>query len=167
MLSEDRRRAKSTPSSGFTLIELVISVSIIALTLAFARPSFEQFNRVHRVKGAARQIYTMLQRARLAAIDENVKVTADFTEIDITSGTPGKLEIVYPQESSPADLDLSQESNFKGAYIGKVGSTIDVTFQPDGSADQNQSILIGHTEDPSIIYYITVLKGGGIRFSKG
>jgi len=153
-------------SAGFTFIELVIAVSIIALTLAFSGPSLEHFGRVQKAKGASRQIYSMLQRARLAAINENVTVMADFTEHDEDADNRGKLSIAFPESAGPTVLDLSLDNDLRGTYIEKKGASIDVTFQPDGSADHNQSLIVRHLDDTSIAYSVWVLKGGGIRLAK-
>jgi type IV fimbrial biogenesis protein FimT len=60
---------------GFTLIELIVVVAIMALTLAFGLPSFQAVIASSRLTNAANSMVTALQRARSEAIKTNRLVT--------------------------------------------------------------------------------------------
>lgn len=70
----------STPSSphdsGFSLVELLIVVAIIAVLGAVAMPNLSPANA--RLKQAARELYGNLQRARMEAIKTNQDVGVIF-----------------------------------------------------------------------------------------
>ena len=68
-----RRRAIS--QRGFTTVELMVVVSIIAILSALAIPSFVEFIRAQRIRALSTDLYVSLTRARSEAIKRNTDVT--------------------------------------------------------------------------------------------
>ena len=66
-------------NSGFTIIELMTVIVIIAALTALAVPNFFQFLPGYRLKSAARDLYSNLQLARIEAIKTNSNVAVNFT----------------------------------------------------------------------------------------
>lgn len=62
-------------SRGFTMIELMVVVSIVAVLAAVATPSFKDFILGQRVKSAAFDLASNLLLARSEAIKRNTNVT--------------------------------------------------------------------------------------------
>jgi type IV fimbrial biogenesis protein FimT len=60
---------------GFTLIELMVSLSILAILLGVAVPSFSSFTASQRVRAASTQLRTDLVLARSEALKRNRNVT--------------------------------------------------------------------------------------------
>ncbi|OQC55298.1 MAG: Fimbrial protein precursor [Deltaproteobacteria bacterium ADurb.Bin022] len=63
---------------GFTLIEMMVVIAVIAVLSAIAVPSFMEYARNQRLNGAARQVYTDLMNARQQAVTENKKIIVQF-----------------------------------------------------------------------------------------
>ncbi|MDL2355290.1 MAG: GspH/FimT family pseudopilin [Pseudomonadota bacterium] len=61
--------------AGFTLIELVVVVTIIAVLSALTAPAFTQLVAAQRIKGASSDLLSALTRARSEAIKRNTEVT--------------------------------------------------------------------------------------------
>lgn len=61
--------------SGFTLIELMIVITLVSVLMAIAAPSFKDFGVRQRVKSAAFDLYSALTLARSEAIKRNAQVT--------------------------------------------------------------------------------------------
>jgi type IV fimbrial biogenesis protein FimT len=66
-------------NSGFTLIELMTVIAIIAIAAAIAIPNLIGWMPNYRLRGAARDIYSTLQLARLRAVKENASVVVNFS----------------------------------------------------------------------------------------
>jgi type IV fimbrial biogenesis protein FimT len=64
---------------GFTLIELMIVIAVVAVLVTLAAPSFYDFIAVQRLKGITAQIMTDLQFARTEAAARSVPVQLRFS----------------------------------------------------------------------------------------
>jgi len=64
---------------GFTLIELMITIVVLAVLVAIALPSFQSIIEKRRLVGAADNLYADLQYARSEAIKQNKIITFQFS----------------------------------------------------------------------------------------
>jgi type IV fimbrial biogenesis protein FimT len=72
-----RRRPPRPPAppSGFTLVELMITIAVLAITLAVAVPSFTQMTRRNALTAGANEILAAIQTARIEAVRRNQRVS--------------------------------------------------------------------------------------------
>src|SRR5436190_16210070 len=66
---------ESTQQKGFTLLELMITVVVAAILLAWGVPSFREFQRNSAMTSAANDLITGLLAARAEAVKRHVPVT--------------------------------------------------------------------------------------------
>jgi len=67
-------------SSGFTLMELLVTIAIVSIVASVAVPNFRDMVDKGNVAGATDQLYQNLTYARSEAIKLNSPVTLSFTE---------------------------------------------------------------------------------------
>jgi len=76
--------------AGFTMVELLIVIVLVAILLALAMPSFNTIVQRYRVNMAATNIANALQFARMEAIRRSANVTVGqaTAPVDCTNGGP-------------------------------------------------------------------------------
>lgn len=86
-------------SKGFTIIELMVTIAVLAILITIALPSFESMIEKKRIIGAAESIYSDLQFAR----SESVKRSRDvlLTVTSTASGGCASWSITVTENSVP------------------------------------------------------------------
>jgi type IV fimbrial biogenesis protein FimT len=135
-------------SSGFTLMELLVVISIAMVLMGIAIPSFLSWLPTLRLSSAARQVATDLQIARMRAISRNATNTVTFNTVTgtytSTLGVVGEsrdIDQLYPGitisvvsanpaftargTASPAgNITLSNGSATKQVQVNAIGRVI-------------------------------------------
>jgi type IV fimbrial biogenesis protein FimT len=68
-------KARQRNAAGFTLIELMVTVSIVAILAVIAGPSLSSLIASQRIKAVAADLYVALSKARSEALKRNANVT--------------------------------------------------------------------------------------------
>lgn len=71
----ERRGAATGASGGFTMIEMMVVVTILAIMAGLAAPSMRGLMAQQRLKSAASDLHLAMVKARSEAIKRNVNVT--------------------------------------------------------------------------------------------
>lgn len=106
---------------GFTMIELVVAISIVAILLAIGVPALRDLVVSQRVRTAANNLYSDLSYARAEAIKRNAQVQVTRAGGAWTSGWD-VLSTGNPLRTQPSLGAVS--------YAGSAESS--VTYNPDG-----------------------------------
>jgi len=69
------RTAPSRRPSGFTLIELMVTIAVLAIFMAIAVPNFQDFRERAAVRGASEQFVALLAQARFESARRNQPVS--------------------------------------------------------------------------------------------
>lgn len=73
------RKFQNLSSSGFTLIELMVTIGIVAILSAVAIPNLISWLPRYKLGSGAREILTTIQLAKMAAIKDSANVVVHFT----------------------------------------------------------------------------------------
>lgn len=87
-------------SGGFSLIELLIVVGVIAIMAAVSLPAISNYLRHYKVKGAAQQVAGEIQAARAKAINKNVNLGVVFVTVN-----PTTYRWIVEDDQNPTDAD--------------------------------------------------------------
>lgn len=149
-MSKSLNTKKSAP--GFTMLEVMVTLGIIAIMAAIAIPGFSQWLPGYKLKSAARDLYSNLQLTKIGA----VKTGSPWAIVFDTGFTPGRYYICSnpgangswegPAGDDTVDktVDLAQYQS--GVDYGPGNATDDI---PGGGAPpaDNITYIIGVTND--------------------
>lgn len=155
------------PNHGFTLVELLITVVIIAVLAALAAPSFSAIIVNTRIKGAAQALTDGLQLARAEAIRRNERVRlvlAASSGWSVITNSGSTLQI-RPAAESGDNISLTYTPN----------DATSVTFNASGrvvtNADASATLTQIEIDVPTTVLpasstkelRVTISSGGMIR----
>lgn len=135
---------------GFTLIEMMVVIFMIALVSSFAVPGIMKWRRAAKLRGAAENLRGDLELAKLKAIQENGPVAINFGEksyqIFIDSGTTlGILdanELVLKKTSLPEGVRFDSTLTTFDVVDGECPWPKKTRFKARGTADAGTAVLV-------------------------
>ena len=124
--------------SGFTLVELMITMLILALILNYAVPAMGAFVERNRLKAAAEEVFSQIHYARTESIKQSTALSMVFS----ANGTDTWSFGLGPTNSAPyiAPCDTSEtDASQADACVINVGGTnvFKVTINNSGDANFN------------------------------
>lgn len=137
--------AAARKAGGFTLIELMVTVAVLAVLAGLAAPSFSNLINSNRLTGAANDLVAAFQVARMEAIRRGERVViCPSTDGLVCNGTEWSRLIVFSdsngnhQVNAPSDVVL-RDITLAGSGISVNASTNvknghRVRFSPNGFA---------------------------------
>lgn len=133
--------------SGFTLVELVVTLAIMAILVLIALPSFSTTLANYRARSFATDLYVALIKTRSEAIKRNADVQISPAEDGWQSGWV----------ITPADND----SNIIDSSTGRAGVTVtglsDVKYNSAGRASQTGSFSIeAEAGGVAVVHCVTI-----------
>lgn len=127
-------------AGGFTLMELMVTISIAAILMTIAIPSFIDFVRNNRLTAQANDFVLALTYAKSEAVKRGVRVTVCSRQNDTScagSTTWDSGWLVFVDANGNGSIDTGEEilrvrSPLEGGNTLRSGSGQRVTFQSTG-----------------------------------
>ncbi|WP_148215376.1 GspH/FimT family pseudopilin [[Acidovorax] ebreus] len=146
---------RRTSVRGFTVIELMVTVAVLAVLAALAAPSFNSIIERWRVRQAAEELQSTVYMARSEAIKRGGGIA-----IDAPGGWDQGWKITHTQAGATTDLQVSPaptslsitQSNgsttlfvdrwgMLSETVGGASTTMDVLLHPAGKSTTDSSAI--------------------------
>lgn len=161
-----QRNDKRCGAPAFTLIELILVMTILTVVIAVAAPSMSGFFHGRKQDSEARQFLSLTRYGQSRAASEGMPMRL---WIDERNGAYGlELEPGYAENDSKAvdfevDNDLSIKVEETAGTRSKADKLPAIKFQPDGSIEAGSPITISII-DPKSNPILIVKKDNGLSY---
>jgi type IV fimbrial biogenesis protein FimT len=161
--------------TGFTVLELMITISIVGILLAAGVPSFQSFSQQQQMKAAVARLQNDLMMARSEAVHLSTRVVT--CPGDPALGCTGASEwntgwIVFVDDNAdrqrqPSERIVRRGEGLENMQVWSSSGRTDVRFFPDGSAPgSNSSISFCGPGGPGQARKLVISNLGRIRRDK-
>ncbi|QYF92869.1 GspH/FimT family pseudopilin [Massilia sp. PAMC28688] len=110
------------PSGGFTLLELLIGLAILAFLMMLAAPSFSNWQLRTRSAAASQYYLEAFRSARLEAVKRNSTSRLVLTENAATGQFDWRVDICFRNSERNCDRDSDDWSSVDAAAPGDPGA---------------------------------------------
>ena len=114
-------------SAGMSLIELIVSVSVLAITMAVAIPSFTATMRSNQLATQANEVLNGLAMARAEALRQNTRISWAYE-----AGTEPRW-VVWRDDDADGEVLRTGPLNNSIRVSGTASGFPNVVYQPDGT----------------------------------
>lgn len=147
---------------GFTLIEILITVAIIAIAAAIATPNYLQWQAKSQLRQATSEIATQMVLARMAGMNQN-------RSVDVTvQNTGGQIHIsaVTSSGATPGTPVITDKA-FTSGVMSVLGSPVTVSFSSLGIRTNGGTGVqtIGVCDRYKRQYLVTIIASGKVNWS--
>jgi type IV fimbrial biogenesis protein FimT len=152
---------------GFTLTEVVVTLSILAIMTAISVPSYISWLPRHRLQTAARQIYDDLNLAKIRAVKDNIVAVAIFNQLS-------NNYTIFLDANGTWSPDATETKIRENASFENGVSIKNITLPSNTTGFNNRGMLptgavpggvVDLTNATGIIMRVSVNTAGGISIS--
>lgn len=131
-----RSKAVRTGLAGFTLHEMMLVLSIVAVGVALAIPNMREFMWNNRLTGAANDMLTAVHRARSESVKRHVQTIMCFSanplaDPPVCNGNGTQGWVVFADTDNDGQADAGEDVVLRH---GAIPNTLTVKSTPAGNA---------------------------------
>lgn len=147
--------------AGFTLVEMMVVVALLAIMASIAMPSFARLIAANNVEAAGNELYGLLQYARAEAVARGQRVTVSAGSSDAWAQA-----LVVSTINGGAAVTLRSYESLNQPKVSAEASTqalSDLAFYSNGSSSGSTLITLCYSPDITITgKVISVARSGQV-----
>lgn len=132
---------KQSPVAGFTIVEVLVVVVIVAIFATIAIPSWLGFLNQRRVNVLRGEAYQALQRAKAQAKAENLSYAVSFQD---PTDSPPEVAVYDASESTIPWQPLGEGHDIKDDQVTITASEQTIVFNYQGNVER----VVDSNDDP-------------------
>ncbi|SHG20218.1 type IV fimbrial biogenesis protein FimT [Microbulbifer donghaiensis] len=164
-----------TRTQGFTLIELMIVVTVLGIVMAIGIPSFNTMIMNNRLAAASNDVAGALHFARAEAVRRGRSVQVEALDNNVTNGlriwfdADGDGGFDNGEELRVVRLPASAGVAVSGAVNGTAATDLDMSYSPRGVVSSGDWMTFTVCDDRSGNHgkQLTLLASGLLRLTPG
>ena len=137
------RRGYLSRNLGFTTIELLVTVGIMATVAAISVPIFKNFSPSYNSKQAARNIVSQMQLARVHAIRNRVTTVVAFYPQSFVPVDQANSFLIYEDNNNDWIQDPSDTIIFSRTKMPAKVNLLSAIFTSNGSGEPTKTTSCG------------------------
>jgi len=127
---------RTSGSTGFTLIELMVTLGVVAIVLAAAAPSFADFLDRYRLRGAVDDVVSVISNARAASVKSDRDVSISLEGSNSSAWCLGANAAVDPAAGNPVSPAVACDcTDTTQCLVGGERMAVDVGQEGQVSVD--------------------------------
>ena len=159
-------------SHGFTLIELMVSIVVMAVLLVVAVPNLAGFVRTSKVRAAQSELAAAMQLARSEATKRGVSIgitaTAPVVGNELGGGWKVWVDVNDDGVLSANDIIVRDYPGYAGAVVlGVTAGALPVIFRPTGFATGSIGFKVCGKSDTTKGYTVVLQRVGMADVTEG
>jgi type IV fimbrial biogenesis protein FimT len=161
---------KSRSRSGFTLIELMVTVAVVGILALVAMPAMTDLVNNSRVAGQTEELVSSIQLARAEAVRRNVRVTlcptngSNTISTDCAGSTSWTNWAAITRSETVVLADRVLRNNTASGGMQVTGPAAGIVFKPSGLIDSEQALQVAKSSHKRCL---TVRISGVVSVAKG
>ena len=163
LLQLDNMKTPSAKQSGFSLVELLVVMALIAIVASISIPGIIQLVPKFNMKGATRDVAAKLMVARLMAIHQNKNYSVLFTD-----AAPDSYKVeVFDEGAWVDENDAGYEATGDVDVVASGGvCAARVVFAPNGTSSGCTTITLTASTGETGVIVINLVSGHiGVTFT--
>lgn len=137
------KRGYLSRNLGFTTVELLVTVGIMATVAAISLPIFKNFSPSYNSKQAARNIVSQMQLARVHAIRNRVTTVVAFYPKSFVPADQANSFLIYEDNNNDWIQDPSDTIIFSRTKMPAKVNLLSAIFTSNGSGEPTQTTSYG------------------------